>query len=86
MENATEILVVILSAFLAIFLALGIALLIGLLKLTKILRNVAEHAENVATNVDAAAALFKNAAGPLAAGKFLMNIAEAVKSKKKGRE
>lgn len=78
-----EILVVILSVFLAIFLVLGIILTIILIKLTRTINRVAEKAEGVVGNVSAAASAFKNAAGPLAAGKFLVNIVETVLNKKK---
>lgn len=86
MESAAEILVIILSAFLAIFLVLGIALIIALLKLTQTIKRIAETAEHAMGNVEAATAVFKNAAGPLAAGKFVMNIVNAVLSgKRKGK-
>jgi len=86
MDNAEEILVIILSTFLAIFIGLAIVLTINLMKLTKKLRSIAEHAEAAATNVEAASTMFKNAAGPLAAGKFIMNMADAVINKQKGRK
>lgn len=85
MENAAEILVVILSVFLAIFLILGIVLTIALIKLTQTIKRIAETAEHAMGNVQAAAAVFKNAAGPLAAGKFVMNIVDTVLNKRKGK-
>lgn len=85
MEGAAEVLVIILSAVLALFLVLGIALFIMLIRLTRTISRMAEKAEHVAGNVESAAAAFKNAAGPLAAGKFLVNVAEMfIKKKRKG--
>lgn len=86
MESATEILVVILSSFLAIFLLLGIILTVMMIKITRAIGRVVEKAEGAVDNVEAAAAMFKNAAGPLAAGKFLVNIADFFTSKKKGKK
>lgn len=86
MENANEILVIILSSFLALFLLLGIILTVILIKLTKSISRVVEKAEGAVGNVEAAAAMFKNAAGPMAAGKFLMNIAELFTNNKKGKK
>lgn len=85
MENAAEVLVIILSVFLAIFLILGIVLTIALIRLTQTIKRVAETAENAMGNVKAATATFKNAAGPLAAGKFVVNIVDSVLSKRKGK-
>lgn len=83
MENATEILVIILSVFLAIFLVLGITLTIALIKLTKTIKRIADKADGVVGNVEAASAALKNVAGPLATGKFVMNIVDAVLKNKK---
>lgn len=83
MENATEILVIILSAFLAVFLILGIALTILLIKLTKSIKRIADKADDVVGNVEAASAALKNVAGPLATGKFVMNIVDTVLKNKR---
>ncbi len=85
MEQAAEILVIILSVVLAIFLIVGIALLILLIKLTKTIKQVVEKAEGVITDVGAAAHSFKNVAGPLSIGKLLINLAGTVLSGKKKR-
>ncbi len=78
-----EILVIILSVFLAIFLILGIILSVILIKLSKTIRRLAEKADGVVGNVEAASAALKNVAGPLAAGKFAMNIIDTVLKNKK---
>lgn len=85
MEGATEVLVIILSVFLAIFLILGIALTILLIRISRAIQRIADRAEGLVGNVESAATAFRNAAGPMAVGKFLVNIAEMVIKKKKGR-
>lgn len=85
MDGAAEVLVIILSVFLAIFLVVGIVLSIALIKLTRTIKQVAEKAQGVVGNVEAASAALKNVAGPLAAGKFVVNIFDAVMKHKKGR-
>lgn len=71
-----EILVVILSVFLALFLLLGIIATILCIKLTKSINRVVQKAEDAVGNIEHATNMFKNVAGPLATGKFLMNIAD----------
>ncbi len=85
MDGAAEVLVIILSVVLTIFLIVAIILTIILIKLGKVLQRIAGKAEGLVDNVETAAAAFKNAAGPLAAGKFLMNIADMVIKKRKGK-
>jgi uncharacterized protein YoxC len=84
MENAETILVIILSTTLAIFLVLGIILISALIKLTSKMREIANTAQQVADNVESASEVLKNTAGPLAAGKILVNIADAVFKKRRG--
>lgn len=57
--------------------------MVVLIKLTKTIKRIAESADTVIDSVESAAHAFKNAAGPLAAGKVIMNIVEMVTSKKK---
>ena len=84
MENAETYLVIILSVTLTIFLIVGIVLLSLLIKLTKKLREIADTAQTVVENVESASETLKKSAGPLAAGKFLINIADAVFNKRRG--
>jgi sensor c-di-GMP phosphodiesterase-like protein len=85
MDGATEVLIIILSVVLTIFLLVSIVAAVLLIKLTRTLHRMADKAEHVVDNVESAATAFKNAAGPLAVGKFLVNIAESVIKKKKGK-
>lgn len=86
MENAMDILVIILSGFLALFLVLGITFLILIIKLTRSINRVVRRAEDAVGNIETVATMFKNAAGPLAVGKFLINIAEYFTNNKKGKK
>lgn len=85
MDGAAEVLVIILAIVLTIFLIVGIIFAVLLIKLTKTLHRLADRAEHVVGNVESAASAIKNAAGPLAVGKFLVNIADSVINKKKGK-
>lgn len=85
MESAAEILVIILAVVLSIFLISGIALIIAIVRLIKTIQHIAETADSVVDKVGAATEALKKAAGPLAAGKFVMNVVDSVISKKKGR-
>lgn len=85
MEQAAEILVIILSVVLSIFLIVGIVFVIALIKLTKTIKHIVDKADQVIDNVESAAETFKNVAGPLASGKVIMNIIDLVSRKgKKG--
>lgn len=82
--NLTEqILLIILSSFLALFLLLGIILLAKLISLAKKMQVVAEKAHDVVDKVDDVSNMFKKTAGPMAVGKFFVNIAESVAKHKK---
>jgi len=92
MENAESILVVILSSFLALFLILAIAATIMVVKLVKKMNAIADTAQeivskahDIADKVENVSDMFKRTAGPLALGKYFMNIAEAVTKHKKGK-
>jgi pilus assembly protein TadC len=82
MQDAETILVIILSVTLTIFLIVGIVLVVSLVRLTKTLNSVAEKAQEVVSNVESASEVLKKAAGPVAVGKFIMNISDLFKKKK----
>jgi competence protein ComGC len=83
-ETSLTILVIILSVTLAVFLILGIALLIKLINLTNSVQRIATKGEEIADRAEAAAEMFQNAAAPVAIGRVLTNIFDAV-SKKRGK-
>ncbi|MBA2279323.1 hypothetical protein H0V99_02705 [Candidatus Saccharibacteria bacterium] len=82
MENAATILVIILSIVLSIFLIFGTILVIKLIQLMRVVRQIAEKAHGVTGNVEAATAMLKKAAGPLAVGKLLTSIANVILKKR----
>lgn len=84
MENAESILVIIVSVTLTLFLLVAIVLAVLLIKLIQRLRHIADTADSVVNNVEAASEILKNSAGPLAVAKFMANIADVVMKRKKG--
>jgi hypothetical protein len=86
MNTSLTILVWIISVMLGIFLLLAIAALIMVLKLMKELKRIAEKAEKLADSAEAVGDFFRKSAGPMALGKFLTNIADAVIKHKQGRK
>lgn len=85
MNTTEQILLIILSSFLALFLLLSIILVISLLKLSKKMHAVAEKAYEAVGRVEDVSDMFKKTVGPVALGKFFVNIAEAVAKHKKGK-
>lgn len=79
MNGAEQILVIILSSFLAIFLLLGIIVATLTIKLLKQLRQITEHAENIAEKAEAVTNMVGKAAGPMAIGKLLFGIVDSVR-------
>lgn len=83
MDTSTHILVIILSAFLALFLLLSIIIAVQVMRLLKAVNSVAHKAEKIVDSAETVSAMFKDAAGPLAALKIIHNIAQTVQSKKR---
>lgn len=86
MSGVEQALLIILSSFLALFLILGIVLLVLTIKFMKQLRQITEHAENIAEKAEAVTAMVGKAAGPVALGKLLLGIVESVRSQVKGKD
>ncbi|MEO8862977.1 MAG: hypothetical protein ABI354_01510 [Candidatus Saccharimonadales bacterium] len=83
LDNAEKILVVALSVMLAIFLILSILALVKLIQVLNHLRNISEKAEKIANTAESVGEFFTYTAGPVAVGKFLASITEAVRTHKK---
>lgn len=81
-NEAASWLVIILSVTLTIFLIIAIILFVWAIRLAKNLNNVALKTQEIVDNVETASEVLKKAAGPLAAGKFIMNIADLIKNRK----
>lgn len=83
MENAAEILVVVLASFLALFLLLAIVVSIKLIQILNYFKRIAEKAEAIADKAETAASFFSKAAGPAVIGNLIANITEAVTKRNK---
>lgn len=85
MENASEILLIIVSSVLAIFLIMLIVVIVYLLSVLRHVKRILQRAENVAINVEAAAEAFERSASPIAAIKVISNIIKQAAKSKKGK-
>jgi hypothetical protein len=83
MENAQEILVVFLSTALAIFLVLGIVLLVICIKIANHIKRISEKAEHITDRAEDIADFFGKAATPMAIGKIITSVKDAVIGSKK---
>jgi len=86
MNNATEILVIILSTFLAIFLALGIALTIYLIKLTRDIRSVTRSAGKTVDHIESAVSGIVKLTSPMFVADLINRYMKKFNKKKKGDE
>ena len=85
MENAEQILVIILSGALAVFLVLSIIAAVKINQILNHLKSISEKAEKLATTAESFGEFFKYTAGPAALGKFVSNISEVFKNHKKSK-
>lgn len=84
MSTASEVLLIIVSSVLSVFLLVSIIAIIKLIQLMHSLRRITEKAEKVIDSAEAVSNLFRKSAGPIALGRFLNNIMDAVARHKKG--
>lgn len=77
LTTTQQVLLIILSAALAILLVLAIAVAILIIQLLRTLRQVAQKAEHVVESAEEVGDVFRRAAGPLGALKFLQSVIEA---------
>ena len=85
MNTAEQILVIILASFLAIFLLLAIIVTVKAIQVMSRLKDVVEKAKEVADNVESASEMLRKTAGPIAVGRFFMNMADVVTKHKRGK-
>lgn len=74
MENAQDILVIILSSFLALSLILSIVLLVLLIKVVLVVKRVTDKAEQLADKAEALGDFVQQATTPLVVGRMITNI------------
>ena len=78
MENAQDILVIILASALAVLLVLAIVVAVKTIQILNHLRRITETAEKIATTAESVGELFRFTAGPVAIGKLLSNVVDTV--------
>ena len=71
-----EILVIILAIFLAIFLLLGILISVKVLQITRAVKRITEHAENVVDKAEHITEFFEKTAMPVALVKLVSNMSD----------
>lgn len=82
METAQQVLVIILSSFLAIFLLLSIITLVLIIKVVRSVKRLTLKAEHLADKAEEIGDFVKHASGPIAIGRALGVITDALMSRK----
>lgn len=85
-ETSFTILVFILSLMLIVFLVVGIIVLVKLAQILKQVSRIITKAEMVADKAEVVGEFFRKTAAPLAIGKLIANIMDAVLKKGKGQK
>jgi hypothetical protein len=83
MDTTLKILIIIVSAALSVFLVVTILLIIKLVQVANSLKRISLKAEKIADSADAIGTFFKRTASPIALGKFVTNIIDAVRNHNK---
>ncbi|HUS26447.1 MAG TPA: hypothetical protein VMY99_03805 [Nevskiaceae bacterium] len=78
MDDAEQILIIIISSFLGVFLILSIIFLVQMLRLVKTLRHIAQTAEKVIDSAESVGDVFRKAAGPLGFMRIVSAVADTV--------
>ncbi len=86
MNGAERVLVVILSATLALFLVLAITAIVIGIQILRHIKRIMEKAEKIADKAEAVGEFFQRSAGPMAIGRLITNVAEAVFNKRSNRK
>lgn len=86
MNTAFDVLVVVLGCLLGLFLILSIIVTVLIIKIARSIRRVVAKGEHVINSAEAAAEMFKHAAGPLSALRTLAGVVETVTKHKKREE
>ena len=76
--TAERVLVIILSSTLALFLILSIVIAALVIQILRHLKRITEKAESIADKAEAVSAFFERGVGPMAIGRLIANISDAV--------
>lgn len=85
MNTAFDVLVIVLSSLLGIFLILSIVVIIMAIKVVGAIKRIVEKGEQVVDSAEAAAEMFRRAAGPLGVLRTLTNIVETISKHRGGK-
>lgn len=85
MSTAEQILVIVLAAALALFLLLAIIATVKVIQILNQLKKLTEKAEKVVDTAEHMSEVFTKAAGPVAIGRLITNIADSVFNHKSKR-
>jgi cell division protein FtsB len=83
MNTAEQIILIILAAALALFITLAIVIAVQVIRLVKILRSIAERAQELVDNAESAAETLKSAVGKLSVLRFAHSVFDMVSKHKK---
>jgi hypothetical protein len=83
MNTTLDVLIIIVSATLSVFLIVAILLTVKLIQITQSLKRIALKAEKIADSADAIGTFFRQTATPIALGRFITNIVDAVRKHNK---
>lgn len=83
MENAQELLVIIVSATLTVFLIVSTILLVLVIKVVRAIKRVTDTAEALADKAENIADVFTHASTPIMLGKILSNLTDVFRTKSK---
>ncbi len=86
MNTTFDILVIVLSCLLGLFLILSITLAVMAVRIVASIKRIVSRGEQVVDSAEAAAEMFKKAAGPLGVLKTLTNVVETVAKHKDRKE
>lgn len=82
-----QVLVIIVSATLTLFLIIAIVLLVMAIKLVSSIKRITDKAEHVVDQAEVVGAMLGKAAGPVAIGRLVTNLADTVfKHNAKGKK
>lgn len=84
MDTTFDVLVIVLSCLLGLFLLAAIVATVLIIKIVGSIKRVVAKGEQVIDSAEAAAEMFKKAAGPFGAFKSLVTIVETVAKHRKG--